>query len=68
MIESPAEDERVKLSEALVEQMGIQKATEFVTLLERGQGDSVKDIAGYWGDASIDDIQNRIKEWKSKLP
>lgn len=50
----------------LVAQMGLQKATEFVILLERGKGDSVKEIADYWGNAAIDDIEERITEWKSK--
>lgn len=50
----------------LVEQLGLRKATEFVIQLERGQGDSIKEIADYWGDASLDDIQNRIKQWKSE--
>jgi hypothetical protein len=50
----------------LVEQLGIQKATEFVVLLERGKGDSVKEIANYWGDASIDEIHNQVILWKAK--
>ena len=52
--------------EILVEQLGVQKATQFVVLLERGKGDSVKDIADYWGDASIDQIYNQITAWKAK--
>jgi len=50
----------------LVEQLGLQKATQFVVLLERGKGDSVKEIAAYWGDTSIDEIYNRVTEWKAK--
>jgi hypothetical protein len=42
----------------LVEQLGLLKATQFVVLLERGQGDSVKEIAEYWGNSSIDEIYN----------
>ncbi len=51
---------------ALVEQLGIQKATQFVVLLERGKGDSAQEIADYWGDASIDEIHNRVTAWKVK--
>lgn len=50
----------------LVEQLGLQKATEFVILLERGRGDSVKEINEYWGDASIDEIHARVTASKSK--
>ncbi|GAK49210.1 hypothetical protein U14_00428 [Candidatus Moduliflexus flocculans] len=49
----------------LVEQLGIRKATEFVVLLERGQGDSVVDIANYWGDAAIDEIYQQVTIWKT---
>jgi len=50
----------------LVEQLGIQKATQFVVLIERGKGDSVQEIADYWGDAGIDEIHNRVTAWKAK--
>ncbi len=50
----------------LVEQLGIQKATQFVLLLERGKGDSVQEIIDYWGDSSIDEIHNRVVTWKAK--
>ena len=49
----------------LVEQLGIRKATEFVVLLERGQGDSVVDIANYWGEATIDEIYQQVTTWKT---
>jgi len=49
----------------LVEQLGIQKATQFVILLERGKGDSVQEINDYWGDASIDEIHNQVTAWKT---
>jgi hypothetical protein len=52
----------------LVKQLGIQKATRFVLLLERGQGDSVEDIAQYWGDKSIDEIHHQVKMWKTQQP
>jgi hypothetical protein len=50
----------------LVEQLGIQKATQFVILLERGKGDSVQEINDYWGDTSIDEIHNQVKAWKTR--
>lgn len=50
----------------LVEQLGLLKATQFVVLLERGQGDSVKEIAEYWGDSSIDEVYNQVMGWKAK--
>ena len=50
--------------QVLVEQLGLQKATQFVVLLERGKGDSVKEIKDYWGHASIDDIHSQITAWK----
>jgi hypothetical protein len=50
--------------DTLVEQMGIHKATQFIMLIERGKGDSVQEIADFWGDASIDEINDRITEWK----
>ncbi len=49
----------------LVEQLGIQKATQFVMLLERGKGDSVQEINDYWGDASIDEIHYQVTAWKT---
>ena len=51
--------------EALVEKLGIQKATEFVILLERGKGDSVQEISDYWGDASLAEIHSKVVAWKS---
>jgi len=51
---------------ALVEQLGLLKATRFVVLLERGQGDSVKEIAEYWGNTSIDEIYNQVLAWKAE--
>jgi len=50
----------------LVKQLGIQKATHFILLLERGRGDSIQEIVDYWGDSSIDEIHNRIVAWKAK--
>jgi len=51
----------------LVEQLGLQKAMEFTVLLERGKGDSVKDIAEYWGDTCIDKMHSEILSWKEKM-
>ncbi len=50
--------------QVLVEQSGLQKATQFVVLLERGKGDSVQEIVDYWGDASIDEIYDKVTAWK----
>ena len=47
-------------------QPDIQKATQFVLLLERGKGDSVQEIIDYGGNASIDEIHNRVVAWKAK--
>ncbi len=51
---------------ALVDTLGIQKATRFVVLLERGKGDSVQEIAQYWEDSSIDEIHRQVSEWASR--
>jgi hypothetical protein len=50
----------------LVAKLGLQKATQFVVLLERGKGDSVKEINDYWGNANIEEIYSRIEDWKTK--
>ena len=50
----------------LVEQLGVQNATQFVLLLERGKGDSIEEIAQYWGNSPIDDIYNRVTAWMSQ--
>ncbi len=49
----------------LVEKLGLQKATQFVVLLERGKGDSVKEIADFWGKSNIDDIHSRVVAWRN---
>lgn len=49
----------------LVERLGIQKATQFVILLERGKGDSIQEKKDYWGDSSVDEIHDRVIEWKT---
>lgn len=50
----------------LVEKLGLQKATQFVILLERGKGDSVQEINAYWGDADIDTIHQQVVAWKTR--
>lgn len=58
----------MKRREILFQNRGLQKATQFVVLLERGKGDSVKEIAEFWGKASIEEIHDRVLEWKVKQP
>lgn len=53
---------------ALVDSLGIQRATQFVVLIERGKGDSVQDIAQYWGDSSIEAIHSRVADWATSRP
>lgn len=50
----------------LTEQLGLEKATQFVILLERGPGESVQEIAEYWGNRSIEEIHNQVVEWKNR--
>ncbi len=50
---------------ALVDSLGLLKATQFVVLLERGKGDTVEEIAQYWGNSDIDEIHGRVSEWAS---
>jgi hypothetical protein len=52
----------------LVAKLGLQKATQFVILLERGKGDSVKEINEYWGNAGIEEIYDRVADWKASRP
>ncbi len=52
----------------LVAKLGLQKATQFVVLLERGKGDSVKEINDYWGNMSVEEIYNRVASWKERQP
>lgn len=35
-------------------------------LIDQGKGDSIKQIAEYWGNASIEAIHDRVLTWKSK--
>ncbi len=50
----------------LVEQLGVQKATEFAILLERGKGDTVEDITQYWGDMDIEEMHSQVLSWKQQ--
>ena len=50
----------------LVEHLGLPQATQFVVLLERGKGDSVAEVAEFWGDTDVDNIHRRILEWKKR--
>jgi hypothetical protein len=37
-------------------------------LRKRGKGDSVKEIAAYRGNATIEEIYKRVREWQAKQP
>jgi len=37
-----------------------------VILLERGKGDTVEEIEEYWGNSDIEEIYERVTEWKSE--
>ncbi len=52
----------------LVENLGVEKATQFVVLIERGKGDTVQEIHDYWGKANIEEIHQRVLAWKAKRP
>jgi hypothetical protein len=52
--------------ELLVKHLGLAQAIQFVVLLERGKGDSIAEIKEYWGEASIDEIHQRIMQWKQQ--
>jgi len=52
--------------ETLVQRLGLEKATRFVVLLERGKGDSVEQISDYWGESTIEEIHNEITAWKGR--
>jgi hypothetical protein len=40
--------------------------TQLVILLDWGKGDSVKEIVEFWGEATIEEIHNRVIELKAK--
>jgi hypothetical protein len=43
-----------------------RKKILLVNSVKLGKGDSVKEIAEYWGDATIEEIYRRVMEWKAK--
>jgi hypothetical protein len=48
--------------------MTLPRRKMMILLLERGQGDSVEEIAKYWGDRSIDEIHHQVMMWKTQQP
>lgn len=52
--------------EVPVKQPGIQKATCFVILPERGKGDTIQETEQYWGNTDIEEIYGRIIDWKAE--
>jgi len=44
----------------------IYLGTNIVILLERGKGDTVEEIEEYWGNSDIEEIYERVTEWKSE--
>ena len=50
----------------LVEGLGHGRATKFVMSIERGEGDSVKEITQFWGNKTIDEIHKEIMQAKEK--
>jgi hypothetical protein len=47
--------------DTLVKKMGAAKATRFLVALERGEGDSVKEIKRFWRGKSLDEIYRLVK-------
>ena len=69
MSTTPAIDEDALVQEGwrtLVQELGLQKATKFVVLLEREKGDSVEEIGDYWGKSTLEQIHNEITNWKAQ--
>lgn len=62
----PLEDLIRKGWHLLVEGLGHRGATKFIISIERGEGDSVKEIAQFWKDKTIDDIHEEIIQAKKK--
>ncbi len=65
VMEADAGDVIRKGWKALVDSLGLLKATQFVVLLERGKGDTVEEIAQYWGKSDIEEIHGRVSQWAS---
>lgn len=49
-----------------VEDFPSVKREQIINLLERGKGDSVKEISRYWDNASIEEVYQRVTAWKNK--
>lgn len=49
---------------ALVNKMGVAKATRFLVAFERGEGDTVKEIKRFWRGKSLDEIYRTVKRGK----
>ncbi len=49
---------------ALVNKMGVAKATRFLVAFERGEGDTVKEIKRFWRGKSLDEIYRMVKRRK----
>jgi len=49
---------------ALVNKMGVAKATRFLVAFERGEGDTVKEIKRFWRGKSLDEIYRMVKRGK----
>lgn len=51
---------------ALINSLGLEKATRFIVGLERGEGDSVSELKALWKNKSVRAIHQEILEAKSK--
>jgi len=49
---------------ALVNKLGVAKATRFLVAFERGEGDTVKEIKRFWRGKSLDEIYRMVKRGK----
>jgi len=62
-----------KVEEALIQEgwntrvkkMGVVKATRFLLVFERGEGDSVKEIKRFWRGKSLNQIYRTLKRRKT---
>ncbi len=51
---------------ALVEKLGYADATRFIMLIDKGSGDAVKFFSELWGDATAQDIYNKLMARRAK--
>jgi hypothetical protein len=56
----------VKRRNILTQNLPPLKTIQFVHVIKRSKGDSVKEIADYWGNASIEEIHDRVIAWQTK--